>query len=202
MKITILFVLFCATVSLGIKCRQCGISGACSSPSDNGIEKDCGVGFNACLYGFVEGIGSGQVQRTCGFYEPGNGCFFNSPPGGVSITNCYCTTDNCNQDDLCSCPGEEVLKCRQCSKLETGFKCDGSDDQGELKACPDPNLVCFFHEYDNGDTYRGCTIETGPEACFEGDDSRKCQCKSDNCNRDKECYPQSRCGSADKWYNF
>ena len=217
MKITILLVLFCASGSLGIKCRVCGTLGICSGPGDNGITKDCIGESNACYFAksskfshfkrklrliwksLSEFEGIEQVQRRCGFSPDGeNGCQ-SQVVDGVEIQYCYCTSDDCNLN-ACSCPSR--LKCRQCGELDTGFKCEGPDDQGELKECPDRNLICFHHDYDNGDTYRGCTIETGPEACFEGDDSRKCQCKSDNCNRDKECYPQSRCGSADKWYNF
>ena len=113
---------------------------------------------------------------------------------GVQVQYCYCTTDNCNRDNLCSCSSNSgFLKCQQCGKLESGFKCDGPDDQGVSKECPAPGLACFYHKYDNGDTYRGCTIESGPEVCFKGDDSKKCQCKSENCNIDEECYPQSRC---------
>ena len=50
MKITILLVLFCASGSLGIKCRVCGTLGICSGPGDNGITKDCVGESNACYF--------------------------------------------------------------------------------------------------------------------------------------------------------
>ena len=137
-----------------------------------------------------------QIQRACGFSPDGqNGCQ-TQEVAGVQVEYCYCTSDNCNQDNQCSCSSGSSsgkMKCQHCGTLESGYKCDSPDDQGESKECLAPGMVCFYHKYDNGDTYRGCTIESGPEVCFEADDSKKCQCQTENCNIDEECYPQSRC---------
>ena len=37
------------TGSLGLKCRECE-GGLCSSSSDNGAEKECDSGYNACIF--------------------------------------------------------------------------------------------------------------------------------------------------------
>ena len=127
-------------------------------------------------------------------------------------TDCFCQTDNCNANN-CKCT--EPYKCQQCGTLENGFKCTDKNDNGKSAYCPTfDGMTCFKHVYgkkwnikvlimkstlityltDNGETYRGCTIKSGNETCFEsaGDGSMKCECTTENCNKDENC----SCGAA------
>ena len=65
--------------------------------------------------------------------------------------------DNCNEGTKCNCggsgddgPGEgggSGIKCRQCGKIESGFKCKGADDNGKSETCPADGVTCFYHRY-------------------------------------------------------
>ena len=131
-----------------------------------------------------------QVQRACGFSPDGQDGCQTQEVAGVEVEYCYCTADNCNQDNRCSCSSSSSsgsIRCQHCGNIESGFKCDSPNDQGKSKECPADGLTCFYHRYHNGDTYRGCNIESGLTTCLRGKISTDCRCKGDNCNKDEDC---------------
>ena len=66
-KITTLksvFLLCTITRSWGLRCRQCGTGGLCSSSSDNGAEKECDSGYNACIFSEASKLYFDRIQIT------------------------------------------------------------------------------------------------------------------------------------------
>ena len=213
------------TGSLGLKCRECQ-GGQCNSFSDNGAEKECGSGSNACLFSEASKLyfvcnkitcilhwslhfsldiaGVQQVLRSCGLSPDGQDRCITQEVAGVQVEYCYCTSDNCNQDSQCSCSSSSssgTIKCRQCGDIESGFKCDSPEDQGKSIECPADGVTCFYHIYHNGDTYRGCNIESGPSTCLRGKISADCRCKGDNCNTQSKA-EDCTCGASMLTFSF
>ena len=147
---------------LAIKCHVCGTTGICSSPSDVGSEKECGAGFNACIYQTATAAGQTFATRQC-FAATEATCNVNNE-NGVSTNQCICTTDNCNKD--CTCPGDESsgprLKCRVCAGGGGGDdvgRCNDINDIGISKECPANYDLCVLvntNRPGQNEVYRGC----------------------------------------------
>ena len=69
--------------------------------------------------------------------------------------------DNCNEGNKCNCggsgendsgeggggSGSAKIRCRQCGRIESGFKCERADDNGRSETCPADGVTCFYHRY-------------------------------------------------------
>ena len=67
--------------------------------------------INSYLYYIIKnlGVGDEKVWRSCinsdGF---GDHCV-DGDIGGLGATECFCTTDNCNKDELCDCNSSSTI---------------------------------------------------------------------------------------------
>ena len=146
--------------SNGLQCQQCdGDGGECSNPQDNGQSVTCNEDQDACWYQSYSKLSndfshtSNANQENLGLEDDetvyrscidsgglGDNCV-HAEVGGVSATECFCTTDNCNKDHLCDCPSTG-LQCQVCDG--GGGECSSPSDNGKSVTCNEDQDACFF----------------------------------------------------------
>ena len=154
--------------SNGLQCQQCdGDGGECSNPQDNGQSVTCNEDQDACWYqsysklfnDFSHTSNANQenpgleddetVYRSCiDSAGLGDNCV-HAEVGGLSATECFCTTDNCNKDHLCDCPSTG-LQCQVCDG--GGGECSSPSDNGKSVTCAADQDACFYQSISMYDT--------------------------------------------------
>ena len=180
----------------GLKCQVCtGDDGICSSLEDLGESQTCLEG-EVCAFMIAEEGGRILYARNCA-EDINQDCLLDHPEEGVTVTGCFCSTDNCNTMQECECKTSTVepdhgLKCQVCSEDENGG-CFNLEDLGESKTCAEGEICSFFIIEDEGRVmYERKCFESTNEDCLlehpeEGVTVTGCFCNTDNCNTIQEC---------------
>jgi len=69
-----------------------------SSKTDNGVDTECASDQDACTYSSED-----TTKRACGKAPDGKAGCADVGTGDAAVKTCYCLTDNCNKDTMCTC---------------------------------------------------------------------------------------------------
>jgi len=173
--------LSCSSLSLSLKCYQCGGEGGVEcGPEVYGEVQEC-EGTEKCI---IELQGD-QWSRSCSedTSEP-EGCDSSNPTQGLKYV---CTGDLCNQDMPQTCQeieggGDGKTQCYVCNSETQGQACDATHF-GEPQGCESTPLCSVFN---NGDKWtRTCAESSEPKGCRDGADGGKLWiCEGSNCNKE------------------
>ena len=86
----------------GLQCHVCsGDDGVCYNLEDLGESQTCQDG-EVCAFTIVDDEGRLMYTRNC-HGNTNQDCSIENPEIGITVTKCYCNTDNCNSMNECEC---------------------------------------------------------------------------------------------------
>ena len=86
----------------GLQCHVCsGDDGVCYNLEDLGESQTCQDG-EVCAFTIVDDEGRLMYTRNC-HGNTNQDCSIENPEIGITVTKCYCNTDNCNSMAECEC---------------------------------------------------------------------------------------------------